>query len=1370
MQAYNESVAYSINQLSAAWEGFAQKLEASGAVKLFFNGLTDLIENLGTRLSQVISLIVSLRSFKLATDLKRLFDFFGFEGTGIGRVKTGAKNIWSTVTGNGEVDKAAREAEKYEQQKAGTYEEQSRNKIVSSNNRVVDALNRNADALDRNSNAQNAKRAGPPMASGSASNTSPINNVASADGTTAHRISAKRAQIEYGKAKRESEMFNDGMVPDDVAARLSEAETNLNNASASRDAVLQRIKKARVNRLAAIRKQVAIRSVSSGLTAGIISGASAEGDTSDKVRAGLASGVATGLLSAIPGVGALIGPIFGPIVGGILDQYLLKPLLKADEIARKERVQQAKDNLEAIKGVASSVTGLIDLRKSGDTSLWDSDDWKQAREYVESITNAMDANEDFRNAMDDAVGSVEEFSWTIEDLTKSQETLAKVEAARIKYEAEQTYAAGEQDRYVFLKEIEEAQKKLTSSDEEERKQAQATIKSNKAAIQEYTDELNKAYMKSAFYSSGISTMSQAQKNTASLNRIVLEWATAAQEAAKDTTGEKWLDDSGKVLTDKRSEIIQQIREAGGYEAVLTSSEKSVRDYKNANEVAKRYVDELSKKEGFAGLTVDKLKELANTADGVKKLQDALGKEDATRVIDAVNDVDEEKIATIAHSLNMTVEEFEKANKNGSFDFFTTGMALENLDSFIERIDKLGDAFAELAVKGRLTGDTLNNIIKNYAFLLEGKGSFSVDNIVDNLVDLYAGGNDSNIAKSIVGKFQREASTNEDWWDAWKNSSAAAEFSTDWKSTTFKTFKEAVNEMSEEEQKSYSEFVASMFESDVLDAINDKIIEYQTSVYDQEIANLQSIKDAIGDVNKQREKELELIKAKDALENASKEKVRVYREGVGFVYATNQDAVKSAQEKVDELERQQTQDDLQYQIDILEQQKSILQNIKKNEELKNLTDVVKKIQEAIGDKSIFSQIIDGKEVQGTLAQTIADGIALSTKKTKEEENIAAAKEAAKGLESAKTTYDAFVRENESILGDPNNPAYKSTYEKYQKQWENLQNARAKFKEAASQVEGGFNEKIDKDGNKSWTSNIADQDLMRAYEYEEKRGEATDLYGMGNNKYGDLFNPKNYVESSLDDSVLPVVSESSELFKQHMVGDKRSNEDKYIIYRYDDKERQWVAYRAPANDFDGFKNDLLPYDVVINDWRAGTYNDRAVFVGNDGKLRWVNADYGNLTNGDLFAGEQWNTVYSNAAVLPSKAQQSSKSIPKQKISNNVIESAYASGTISSTGAPSLINENGLESIITPQGTITSLPAKSGIIPADLTRNLWALGEVAPNLIARLGGSNLQTNNNVATNDNSINVDTLNATFNTTKDFDTQKFWMAVKNETILTKNNH
>ena len=149
MQAYNESVAYSINQLSAAWEGFAQKLEASPVVKLFFTGLTHLIDNLGERLAQVISTVVSLRSFKLTTDLKRLADFFGF---GSSDEKGRLENKWDKTKAwfspNRMTQQAAQEKEKYEKQKAGTYEEQSRDKVVNSNNRVVDALNRNADALE----------------------------------------------------------------------------------------------------------------------------------------------------------------------------------------------------------------------------------------------------------------------------------------------------------------------------------------------------------------------------------------------------------------------------------------------------------------------------------------------------------------------------------------------------------------------------------------------------------------------------------------------------------------------------------------------------------------------------------------------------------------------------------------------------------------------------------------------------------------------------------------------------------------------------------------------------------------------------------------------------------------------------------------------------------------------------------------------------------------------------------------------------------------------------------------------------------------------------------------------------------------------
>ena len=72
MQAYNESVAYSINQLSAAWEGFTQKLEASGAVKFFFNGLAAIIENLDHILQYLMPVIATFNADKIVSLVKFL--------------------------------------------------------------------------------------------------------------------------------------------------------------------------------------------------------------------------------------------------------------------------------------------------------------------------------------------------------------------------------------------------------------------------------------------------------------------------------------------------------------------------------------------------------------------------------------------------------------------------------------------------------------------------------------------------------------------------------------------------------------------------------------------------------------------------------------------------------------------------------------------------------------------------------------------------------------------------------------------------------------------------------------------------------------------------------------------------------------------------------------------------------------------------------------------------------------------------------------------------------------------------------------------------------------------------------------------------
>lgn len=1296
MAAYNESIEFSIQRLSTAWESFSQKLAVDPVVKGAFEFLTGIIDNLDIIMTSSTSLLVSLNSFKIPTDIKRIS---GFLGVGAGGIGDG--NVFDP-------SRMTEKAKEYGQKFSGSVEERASNNVVAAADRLVRSIDNNTAAQNQNAkNPTTTINNGTPA--NSAGNNVPRSLWLTGTGSTVSIKSIKSAQKEYEEAKRQSEQYAEGVF---VGAHKKTAEAK---------ARYDQLRELRSRELKANWKTSAIRGGATGVTAGVFAGLTTEGDISDKIRAGLTSGVTTGLLTAIPGIGPLLGPMLGPTLGKILDEKILKPLLKADEIARKERVEQAKENLEAIKGISTSVTGLIDLRKKGDTSLWDADDWKQANEYVESLEKARNSNEGFQEALNNAVNGLGDFTLTIEKLTKNQDELAKVEAARIKYEAEQTYAAGEEDRYTLLKEIEEAQKKLISGSEEEKENAEAIIKANKASIQEYTDALNKAYMKSAFYSSGVSTMSQAAKNTASLDRLIVEMAEAAEEAAKGKTDEKFFEDNGTLKSEYRSKFIQQLREQGGYEDVLTESEKSVGDYNKAMRVASDVLAGLSGND--LPNSIKGLKELVNTRGGIEKLGKALNVsgDELNKIVDQINDADETKVATIAHSLNMTVEEFNEANNNGDFDFFTTGMAVENLDAFIDRVDKLNGYLAELATNGKLSAESLENVVKNYAFLMQGaNGSFGAENILGNLAELYAQGADSPMAQLLAGKFQREAATNETWWNAWTQSSKGQEFiAEDVINTTYTSFSDAISSMSEEQKKSYIDYVSSLYNTDLYEEVRKQLVEWQTKAYETEISNLESIRDSLDDVNKQREKELELIKAKEALENASMEKKRVYRAGVGFVYTADQETIRSAQEKVDEIEKQMDKDNIQYQIDMLEQQKSILANIEENEQLKNLTDFVQKIQEAIGEdgSNLFSQILNKTDIANDMKSIISDGIAEGAAKVKEQENLQATKSAADEYKKAGEEYDKFMEENRSILEDTNNPAYTSTYSDYLTKLEALTNARAAYNTASKSAELGANDQFDD----KW------QSVGKGY--TEKTGGAYSLY-KSEDERGISATGYMYEESP---------EATGKDFYTHMVGENRSKKDKYIVGHYDTDEKTWKFYYPSSDDIDTIKEKMDPYDILINDWYSIFYRDRAVFMDKNRKFRWLDVD----SNSGLGWADAFN---------PSSSDK------------------YASGTLSSLGGRSLINENGLESIITPQGTITSLPAKSGVVPADLTRNLWALGEVAPNLISRLSGSSLQSTSTSSATDNSTNIGTLNATFNTSKDFDAGQFLTDLRSEIRLTKNNN
>ena len=103
---------------------------------------------------------------------------------------------------------------------------------------------------------------------------------------------------------------------------------------------------------------------------------------------------------------------------------------------------------------------------------------------------------------------------------------------------------------------------------------------------------------------------------------------------------------------------------------------------------------------------------------------------------------------------------------------------------------------------------------------------------------------------------------------------------------------------------------------------------------------------------------------------------------------------------------------------------------------------------------------------------------------------------------------------------------------------------------------------------------------------------------------------------------------------------------------------------------------------------------------------------------------------------------------------------------------LNEIGTEAIVTPSGTITALPTHTGIVPADITKNLWELGEVAPEIMRvmrlHLIPDSLGSNSFGNTTDESFNIDNLTMNVSADDSFDADAFVDSIKARVALTKN--
>lgn len=102
---------------------------------------------------------------------------------------------------------------------------------------------------------------------------------------------------------------------------------------------------------------------------------------------------------------------------------------------------------------------------------------------------------------------------------------------------------------------------------------------------------------------------------------------------------------------------------------------------------------------------------------------------------------------------------------------------------------------------------------------------------------------------------------------------------------------------------------------------DDVISAVTGAIDKEIDKLKEEQEALKEQNEEREKEIELMKLKAALELAQSQKtILVYHKNKGFVWEADQEAIDEAKKDLNEFYADQEQDEIQKRIDALEKYK------------------------------------------------------------------------------------------------------------------------------------------------------------------------------------------------------------------------------------------------------------------------------------------------------------------------------------------------------------------------------------------------------------------------------------------------------------------
>lgn len=1394
-KAYTDSLAASTKRLESAWENLSQKFETSAIVKFGTDFLAGFVENLGPLVKLVTTLAAVKFSGNIWTFLKNTV--VGTKGV-VGKIKN-FNTLPMSINDKGELVMGG-----------ATYWDTTKNQI---NDKYTGLKGWGLGTYYQNGLAYNAKK-GVQIATSIKGRKPVYSNVHKlSDGKLISNdkiigVDDKTGKIRYydqsgniiqtnvGKFTDASKTtrVKDKYIPKAVSKADQEAYQEALAYDEELDFGMKNAKLAVKNKLKNAGGQMAAAgamaligelSTTKDVGTGIIAGAlNKTGQTTEETEADKMARVLMGTGGAA--IGAAIGGPIGAIVGQTIGDEvssLISFFAHYEDLKLKQRVETAKKQLEALNNIKSTIeTGNSIMSET----ILNSDDYKELEEYADKIADSLyDYISNFRvniigelssnmgelgNRIDtisdvcDIIreGNVEEREllqrqlmlaqerMNLESLVASQEgkrigadlffakasklqvaneDIDKIEKVWNDIEGDNagSYTTYKESLYMFNTFM--SSLKSAGVSENTIKQFEGVRKelSNFIETNEKLDkEIISARANIGFLAADIYDLSDNELQDLTMDGVVGRVVTALENE-----GYAVRDLAGNINDEYLSQIKSLIKFDTKFNVLLKDDTRTYQQLRNSQEKFN-----IIQKEGIEGLIN------ANKSWKEWKLLASQGKlsEEIAKIVYAA---DPDRIQAFANAWHTTVENLDELTSK--YPNLTTAIGLMSPSEVREYYSSYSTFFEDIISDAALTAENYEKLVSDYPQLIkymkqgsdvlrsELLNSFGEEQRVAYVNALYgqemsSAGWGTEFLKQIKTSIESGASY------AGVSSNVLKDLFYDEKYLgNVKTLNDAIeranileqstNDVERERGKLIRQMVKEYmnFDQEIewTNQLYEAALEQEKKNLDDRIDALNDQKDALDQVNDERQREIDLIKAKEALENARKEKKRVYRAGVGWTYEADEEAISSAQKTLDNLNIDLQKENLEYQIKQYELQKEILDRLDETKEeregQKLLSDYLSSAGYSNGDVTAF---LASKYGSSNIKYNAATG--KFTDANGKEFDVS-------GLPSEMQN---FIAQRESAQNELFGES--GAVQEFKRAKETLDNTK-KGTSAWNDAVGAYNAAYDRldsaiTAGKDVLSDSEDyREASRLLSGERKKD--TILTGTFSNPNGTYFDTQTHTVW-LDPTANTFTNAGGKI---KWLTDNQAAGELYIAkYIGNGQWDDWTQYTS------GSLSSLPDFTMVAN----SRYGDEYAFMYN-GEAKVLRNEKGENVAYDGGKDTAW-------------------------------KNEWAKGTLSTQSGLSLINELGTEGIITPSGTLTALPAKSGVVPADITRNVWQLGEVAPTLIAQLGSLVNQkaftgTPQSVV-NEEGQYIDNLTMNVYPTKDYDMDALLAEARAKVRLTRHNN